>query len=165
MPVGPLRLRWRPTSARVRVGFNTFDAAVIARNLARRGLRVDWDRTAATGALVFVAPDRLIEQEGDILDGIAAGPVVIISGYARDADRVFRHEAVHVKQNQFFDETWGKPVDDYVRTHVRLLSWLPTWVELGLTAPALVFFEHAAFGKHGPFRRLAESEADILMYR
>jgi len=165
MPVGPLRLRWRPMSTSVRVGFNVFDAAIIARNLARPGLRVDWDRTAATGALVFVAPERLVENDGEILDGITAGPVVVIAGYARDPNRTFRHEVVHVKQIQFFDETWGKPVDDYVRTHVRLLSWLPPWVELGLTAPALIGLESAVFGKNGPFRRLSESEADILEYR
>ena len=164
IPVGSLRVRWQPGTTRLRLGINVFETAVIVRNLLRPGLEVDWDRSAATGALVFVT-ERFIESGGKIVAGVTVPPIVVITTSDPDLDAILRHEFVHVAQSQFLDETWGRPIDEYLRRHVPFLRSVPRWIEPGLATPVIWGLNDAVFAKSSPARRLGESEARILARR
>ena len=164
IPVGALRVRWQPGTTRLRLGINAFETGVTVRNLLRPGLEVDWNRSAATGALVFVTK-RFIEHDGQIVGGIAVTPIVVISASSTDPDATLRHEAIHLKQGQFLDETWGRPIDEYLRRRIPFVRWVPRWIEPGLASPGILGLDDAVFGKNAPLHRLRESEARILHHR
>jgi hypothetical protein len=164
IPVGPLRLRFAPRESRkVRLAINAFETAVLARNLARSGMELDWERSASSGTFVFVTRGTHIRMpDGKLVQGVANAPLVVISAFSADPSRTARHEFVHVQQQWFLDEAWGRPIEGYLRRRIPGGRHIPRWLELGIVPPALELMEGAIFGRDGPIRRLAESEAEML---
>jgi hypothetical protein len=167
VPVGPLRLRFVPRESRkVRLAVNAFETGVLARNLARRGMRLDWEESAASGTFTFVTQDRHIRMpDGDLVQGVAAASTIVISAFSADRSRTARHEFAHVQQHWFMQETWGRPVEDYLRARVPGLRRIPKWLELGVVPPTVAVLEAAIWGSDGPLLRLQESEAGMLERR
>jgi hypothetical protein len=164
IPVGPLRLRFAPrASRRVRLGINALETGVLAGSLARSGMALDWERSASSGTFVFVTQGRQIRRpDGKLLHGVATASTIVISAFSTDPSRTARHEFVHVQQYWFLAEAWGRPIEDNLRTRIPGGRRIPRWLELGVVPAALQWTESAAFGRDGPVRRLAESEAEML---
>lgn len=163
-PVGPLRVRVTPRASRkFRVAFHAYDAAVLARNLTRPGLVMDWGRTASSGTFVLRTDNRRILWDGEReAHGVAVGSLIVMSAFSDDPARTARHELVHVHQYWFVDEAFGRPVEEYMRRVVPLARRLPRWLELGIGPLALGLLERSIFGREGPAFRLREAEADML---
>ena len=161
VPVGPLRLTYaRAHPTRLRATLNAWESAMIAHNLLRTGLRVNWRRTGSYGALVFDAPYRWILTDGDRADGVtAAAPVVVISGFARDAELVMRHEATHLYQCWFMQDAWGLPLERALRARVPALRKIPSWLDLGIIAPAIATSNDVWFGDERFLSGAMEAEA------
>lgn len=164
IPVGPLRVRVAPRESRkVRLAINVYETGVLARNLARSGMGLDWEHSASSGTFVFVTRGTHIRMpDGKLVQGVAHGSNIVISAFSADPSRTARHEFVHVQQQRFLDEAWGRPIEGYLRTRIPGGRRIPRWLELGIVPPALEFMEVAVFGRDGPVRRLAESEAQML---
>ena len=164
LPLGPLRFRFAPAAPRkVRLTFNAAEAAVLARNLARSGMALDWDRSASSGTFVFVTRGTYVRMsDGTLQHGVTIGSTVVISSLATDIPLIERHESVHVQQLGFLQDAVGRPIEDYLRTRIPGGRRIPRWLEVGIVPVALEFAESATFGSNGPVRRLGESEADIL---
>jgi hypothetical protein len=164
IPVGPLRLRFAPRASRkVRLAINAYETGELARNLARSGMALDWEHSASSGTFAFVTRGTHIRMpDGKLVQGVAAGSLVVISAFAADPSRVRRHEFVHVQQYWFLDEALGRPIEGYLRTRIPGGRRIPRWLELGVVPPALGWMEIALFGHDGPVRRLVESEAEML---
>jgi hypothetical protein len=164
VPVGPLCVRFALRESRkVRLSINAFETGVLARNLARRGMELDWRESASMGTFAFVTKGTLIRMsDGKLVEGVTTAPVVVISSLSADPSRIARHEFVHVQQQRFLDEAWGRPIEDYLRKRIPGGPRIPRWLELGIVSPGLELMEIAIFGRDGPARRLAESEARML---
>jgi hypothetical protein len=163
VPVGPLRLRVTPRSSRkVRLALHGYDAVVLARNLARPGLVMDWGRTASSGTFVLRTDNRRIRSGDREYGGVAVGSLIVMSDFTTDPARTARHELVHVHQYWFVDEALGRPVEEYLRRRVPVARRLPRWLELGIVPPALGMLEQSIFGRDRPVIRLGESEAEML---
>jgi hypothetical protein len=166
LPLGPMRVRFTPRAPRkFRLAINGFETIVLASDLTRRGLRVDWGRTATSGTFVLVAPKKLITiGVGDTVAGLTIGSTVILSAYGQN-EEMLRHEMVHVQQQAFTQESWGRPVEESLRAHNRFVKRLPSWIEIGVVTPLLQVADYRAFGRTGGFKELMESEARILQKR
>lgn len=165
VPFASMRVRVSPFDERkLTVAVNLFESALIAHTAAQDGLRLDWSRSVSTGTAIFMARRKRLLHGANELDGLAFGPVVIISGDVRDTARVVRHEVVHAHQHWYIQDAMGRPIEDYLRPRIPLVRRLPRWLELGVVAPGLATFENWATNKRG-VRRLAEAEADRLEVR
>jgi hypothetical protein len=164
IPVAALRIRIRPQERRARVTVNAFDAGVLAAHIGQRATHIDWWRSAATGTFVAETENRDILADGRYVLGLALGPFVLISDQALDPVSTWKHEAAHVQQYWFAQEAIGRPIENALRTRTRVTSWIPTWVDFGVVAPALVAADHAWFGQRG-LSNLYESEAHFLEQR
>lgn len=160
VPLGPLRARVHlARRPRVSVTVNLYEAAVAVQGFARPGLAIDWSRSASAGAFVFVTDDRYIVSRGDTADGAATGSVVVLSAFAGDAGHTLRHEAVHVHQHWFMQETWGRPAERWLRSSLPGMKRLPRWMELGLVPPLYNAVEVGTMGRRAPLFNGRESEA------
>jgi hypothetical protein len=163
VPVGPLRLRVTPRASRkFRVGINAYETVVLAHNLGRSGLVMDWGRTASSGAFVLRADNRHILHGDREVGGLAMGSLIVLSGFTSDPSRTAHHELIHVHQHLFLDEAVSRPIEEYLRRRVPGARWVPRWLELGIVTPALGTLEYAIFGRDGPVTRLVESEAEMV---
>ena len=167
VPVGPLRVRYaRSEPRKIRLAVNAYDAVDLARNLARAGMTLDWDESAASGTFAFVTRGTLIKlSNGDLAGGLQTGSSFIISSLSTDRRRTARHELVHVQQYWFLQEAIGRPVEAYLRARVPGGQYVPRWLELGIVPPVLGWTENVIFGRDGPVYRLAQSEAEMLESR
>jgi hypothetical protein len=164
VPVGPVRVRITPRAPRkVYLAINVFETGILARSLARDGMAVDWDLSASTGTFAFVTRNRHIRMpDGELVQGVASAPTIVVSTFSTDQSRTVRHEFVHVQQQWFLDEAWGRPIERYLRARIPGGARIPRWLEIGVVPVAFVWVETALFGSDGPVRRLAESEAEML---
>lgn len=163
VPVGPLRVRVTPRAPRkVRVALHAYDAVVLAHNLARPGLLMDWGRTGSSGAFVLRTDNKHLWDDNRELNGLAVGSLIVMSAFSTDPPRTAHHELVHVHQYMFLDEAIGRPIEEYLRRRIPLARRLPRWLELGVVAPALGAMEYWIFGSDGPVYRLVESEAEMV---
>ena len=162
-PLGPLRLRVTPRSSpHMRLTVNAWETASLAYQLSRRGLALDWQRSASSGTFVFVTRyERIVAiPGGEIAGGYALGPLVVISAYAQNSSRVLTHEVVHVQQHWFLQEAWGRPIESVLRERTLGGRWMPAWLELGIVPGAVHEVERRLFGRYAPLRQLRESEAE-----
>lgn len=165
VPLPGVRFRFTPRAERkVRVALNAFELAVATQYAVRDGLAVDWGYTLATGALVFNATHRHVQFDETNVDGAATGPVALISAFADDPDRTARHEIVHVYQNWFTQEAWGRPIESYLRSRMPFGDRIPSWIEFGVGSPVLLLVEHWVVGRRGTIL-LEEAEAGLLERR
>ena len=163
MPIAALRIRYRPSTKRVAVGVNAYEAAVYARYLGRRELAVDWNSSAATGTLVLTAVNRRIVL-GDGLEpsGVAAGSLIIVGDRLIDPVTTLKHEFVHVQQMWFMQEAWNRPLEHALRKRSRLTRWIPSWLDLGFLPFTVQNLNHMWFGRYRGISNLQESEAELL---
>ncbi len=162
VPVGPLRVRITPRAPRkLQVGVNAYNVAVLARNLARPGLVMDWGRTGSSGTFVLRTEDRRIWDDDREYAGVAVGSLIVLSEFSANR-QVTHHELIHVHQYLYVDEAIGRPVEQYLRRRVPGARWLPRWIELGIVTPALGALDQGIFGRGGLAIRLGESEAEMV---
>jgi hypothetical protein len=162
VPIGPLRVRITPRAPRkLHVGLNAYNVAVLARNLARPGLVMDWGRTGSSGTFVLRTDDRRIWDDDREYAGVAVGSLIVLSEFSANR-QVTHHELIHVHQYLFVDEAIGRPIEQYLRRRVPGARWLPRWIELGIVTPALGALDQGIFGRDGLAIRLGESEAEMV---
>jgi hypothetical protein len=163
VPIGPVRVRVTPRASRkVRVALHAYDAVVLAHNLARSGLLMDWGRTGSSGAFVLRTDNKHLWDDDRELNGLALGSLIIMSAFSTDPPLTAHHELIHVHQYMFLDEAIGRPIEEYLRRRIPLARRLPRWLELGVIPPALGAMEYWIFGRNGPVYRLVESEAEMV---
>jgi hypothetical protein len=161
-----LRLRLRPfADDKLDVTVNAFDTGIIAHTLLRDGLAVDWRRSAQVGTFVFMTRRREIILDGDIADGVAVGPIAVVSEYAFDKELVWRHEAIHLQQYRFASYALALPVEEYLRERFRPARKIPRWLDLGIIAPLYMAGELAVAGRDGPTYKLREQDAEAFERR
>jgi hypothetical protein len=160
-PVTAVRLRVTPNAVhKVHIALNAYESAALARRLVRPELRVDWDRSLQSGTFVFRTSSPLSAPGGRRANGRTAASIITLSNFSRRPDETFQHERVHVQQGWFFQEVWGRPIEDGLRA-----SWLrriPSWLEIGLLPPTLLALERSMAGMNGPFRSWHEWEAETI---
>lgn len=166
-PLGAARVQLIPSGERkVALALNGFEAIVSLHYLMRRGLEEEWDRSLQSGTITFVTSDKRIVRGGIEYGGVAIAPVVIVNSFAEHQASVRSHELVHVQQQRFVHEAWGKPIERSLRERMRVARLIPAWLDLGLVAPAIGLLEWQLWGVHrGPLDRLAEAEANLLERR
>jgi hypothetical protein len=142
LPVGFVRLHWRPAHGTVQSSFDIPGIAAIAGVYASGlGASLDVARSLDTGAPVFMARDW---ERDDGWHGRHAFGAVLLRG--DPADRVdhgalvtlaLHHERIHVLQ---YDQTfilWNEPVEKALLTSLGSPSWVVRSVDLSLYAAAL----------------------------
>lgn len=165
IPIAAARVRIVPRdSHKVRLTVNAYESGLFVRALLRSGIDIEWGRSAASGTGVFLTRERRIIVDDSEVSGVATGPVVTISAFAFDASRVLRHELVHAHQHWFAAETWGRPIEDVLRSKIPGARRLPAWMDVGIVAPALIGLEQWLTNGTGA-RRLLQAEADLLERR
>ena len=127
-------------------------------------IEIDWNRSFASGAVVFFAQEKRIFLDGEEYGGFAVAPTVLISTFVPDTARMIRHEVVHVHQQWFLQESLGRPIEEALRKRLKLARYLPTWLEVGVVAPGLLVFENWASRGEG-MKRILEAEAERLERR
>lgn len=165
LPLASMRLRITPFDERkVSFALNLLETAVIIGHSVTDAVEIDWNRSLATGSVVFFAQEKRIFLEGEEYGGFAVAPTVLISTFVRDSARMIRHEVVHVHQQWFLQETLGRPIEDALRERLKFGRYVPKWLEIGLVAPGLLAFEHWATRGKG-MKRVQEAEATRLERR
>jgi hypothetical protein len=163
LPLGPARFRiTRDGPHNVHVAINAYESAILLHRLMQPGMRVDWNRSSQTGAVVLRTAAPLIVADGKRAAGLTAGSVITLSDRAMNPARSFNHERIHVQQEWFLQEIWGRPVENGARARMIALRWIPRWVELGVVTPTLSTLERNMIGIHAPMRSWRESEAEAL---
>jgi hypothetical protein len=164
IPVMAARIRLTPRGAnKVRLAINGFEAATLINAAFTDELRIDWSRSASNGVVVFITDQRIVFDGGEFA-GVAEAPVVIVGASATDTSRIVRHELVHVHQDWFLQEVWGRPVEDLIRRRLPGARFIPRWLELGAAVPAFLTLEKALPGRSG-LRGVTEAEAERLERR
>ena len=165
LPLGSARIRWTSRAPRgARVTVSVVETVIAIDHFRTRNLAFDARRSLRAGGFVFETRRRMIVSHGDPMGGVALGSTFVISQYASNPDRTSRHETVHLRQFQFFEEALGRPIERGVRSW-RMLRWIPSWVEVGGFGPGMLSLDHALFGGDSPVYRHMETEADLLTRR
>lgn len=165
LPVGSARIRWSSRAPRSpRLAINLVETAIAIVHFRTPNLAFDARRSLRSGAFVFETRRRTIVSGGDEVSGVAFGSTMVISQFASNPDRTFRHEVVHVRQFQFFEEVLGRPLEGVVRSR-RGLRRIPSWLEVGGFWPGMRTLEGALLGRDSPVYRHMETEADLLTRR
>lgn len=77
-------------------------------------LAFDWGRSVSAGAVVFRTQTG-IRSDGELVDGVTVGGVILLSSWAGShTDDVFRHERIHVIQDDYLRTTIGLPLEEWV---------------------------------------------------
>lgn len=161
--LGPGRLRLAPGSGRMpRLTLNLYEAVILGYVVSRREYRLNWSHSVSHGTLVFETREPwLLEHEGIAANGATVGSVVVVSRAAPNMRLTLDHERTHAYQERFLQESWGRPLEQKMRVTVPQLRRLPSWLELGIVLPSMLFIERKAFGPgRGPLVRLMEWEAE-----
>jgi hypothetical protein len=166
LPLGPMRFRFAPYAPRkLRFAINGYETVALASDLAKRGLHIDWGRTASSGTFVLVAPNKAITVGvGDTAGAVTTASTVVL-GIHGQTEEILRHELVHVQQHAFMQEAWGRPAEESLRARGRFVRWLPPWIETGIVPLVVAMADQRAFGRKGALMELMESEARILEQR
>lgn len=165
LPLASARLHITPFDERkVRLAINLLETAVIVQHSVTDAVVIDWNRSLASGAVVFFAKERRIFLNDEEYGGFAVAPTVLISTFVPDTARMIRHEVVHVYQQWFLQESLGRPIEDAIRKRLKLARYVPKWLEIGVVAPGLLAFENWASRGNG-MRRILEAEAQRLELR
>lgn len=163
VPVGMVRLRWRPrTSAAPRASVSVYESVVFTELMLREGLKLDLGRTLRAGAFVFATRGRHIVADGQLADGITNGSAIVVSEFADNPPQTLHHELVHVKQHSFVGEAWGRPAETLLRRRLLGDKWLPAWLEIDILGQLMLTAEHRALGSRSVLQRLAEDEASAV---
>jgi hypothetical protein len=140
-----------------------YNAAVLASNLTRNGLVMDWGRSGASGTFVLRTDNKRMFHGGREVGGVAVGSLIVLSDFALVGETTIEHhELIHVQQYMFLDEAIGRPIEEYLRRRVPGARWIPRWIELGVVPLAMAGLDQAIFGADSPFYRLIESEAEMV---
>jgi hypothetical protein len=142
LPVGFVRLHWRPAHGTVQSSFDIPGIAAIAGVYASGlGASLDVARSLDTGAPVFMARDW---EHDDGWHGRHIFGAVLLRGDPGDRaghdallTRALHHERIHVLQ---YDQTfilWNEPVEKALLTSLGSPSWVVRSVDLSLYAAAL----------------------------
>ena len=165
IPFAAARVRVTPWESRkVRVAVNLADVAAIAGAFATSEFTIDWSRSVSSGAAVFQLRRGSLMRGDDDVDGFARGPVIVIERRAMSDLAIGRHEVVHVHQDWFMQEAWGRPIEQALRRRMTGLRFIPSWLELGVVPYGLDIVDDLMFGEGG-FAGLREAEAYRLMKR
>lgn len=165
LPLGSARIRWTSRAPRgARVTISLVESVVAIDHFRTRNLAFDARRSLRAGAFVFETRRRMIAADGDLVGGVALGSTLVISQFASNPDRTARHETVHLRQFQFFEEVLGRPIERGVRSW-RMLRWIPSWLEIGGVGPVVLVLDGALFAGDSPMHRHMETEADLLTRR
>ena len=163
LPVGPARIRvttgLRP---RVSASLNVFESVTLAERLARPELSVDWNRSLQSGTFVLRSSEQLYGLGGLRAAGLTKGTTITLSPFASHPEETFAHERIHVQQEWFVQEVWGRPLENGLRSRIGVLRWIPGWLELGGLSTGLLKLERRTMGWEGPYRTMRESEAESL---
>ncbi len=163
LPLGPARIRVTPYAPRkVHFALNAYESAYLVKGFLQPGWRLDWDQSHQSGTFAFRASSDLYSARGKRAVGLTSGSMITVSDIAAQPEETFAHERVHVQQNWFAHEVWGRPIETAVRERVSFLKWIPGWIEIGAVSPAILVLEAQAFGLNGPLRSWRESEAETL---
>jgi hypothetical protein len=163
LPLGPARLRVQPRAERP-LGFaiNGYETVLLAHRALRPDTRVDWALSRRAGTVVLRTSRALPAPVGQRAAALTAGSTITLSDRASDPAESYVHERIHVQQEWFLQETWGRPVEDALRQRTPLLRRLPRWLELGVVPPTLLAAEGSTLGRDGPLRFTREWEAEAL---
>jgi hypothetical protein len=161
MPLGPARLRYSAERG-IHASVNAFESAMLGRRLLQPGARMDWSESLRTGAFVLRSTRPLYSLDDRRAAGLSAGSVILLSDRAWNSERTLDHERIHAHQGWFLQETWGRPLERALRQRSVALSWIPSWVDVGVFTPGLLHLERRTIGLHGPIRSWHEAEAESL---
>jgi hypothetical protein len=163
LPLGPARLRVQPRAARP-LGFaiNGYETALLAHRALQPDTRVDWGLSRRAGTVVLRTSRALPAPVGQRAAALTAASTITLSDRASNPAESYVHERIHVQQEWFLQETWGRPVEDALRQRTPLLRRLPRWLELGVVPPTLLAAEGSTLGRDGPLRFTREWEAEAL---
>jgi len=159
LPLGPAHLVVPMDGRRPRLRLSLADVGVLAWALAQPELETDWSRSLAAGAPVFVANDHAIRIDGELYDGFQWGGVIVMETHPPDADRIFRHEVVHLVQHDFAGELLWRPSERWLLDRTPLGPILPSWLELGLLELGTARLSTHLFGTGNHLGGLLEQEA------
>lgn len=163
LPFGPARLRVQPRAARP-LGFaiNGYETVLLAHRAMQPATRIDWALSRRAGTIVLRTARALPAPAGRRAAALTAGSTITLSDLASNPAQSYVHERIHVQQEWFLQETWGRPMEDALRQRAPLLRRLPRWLELGIVPPALLAAEGSTLGRDGPLRFTREWEAEAL---
>jgi hypothetical protein len=153
LPVGPARIYLQAESPRIRVRADLRTLGWMLYAIHEPELRFDAAMSVSSGALVFLADDRLIVV-GDTLHDHAHGitvPGVIalvnVPAFGRDvARRAFEHERVHVLQMDQIFMTMTGPAEERALRAIPGIRRIAPYVDVNLSGSLLnligsLFFE------------------------
>jgi hypothetical protein len=138
VPIGPVRIHVNRLARQKIVPrldvVSTVGAIVIG---SRNGVRIAWNETFSTGAIVFLTPET-----SDQIGNYAAG-VLSVSELAPDGNfppleskrSVMSHEMTHATQYDFSFNAWSEPLRGAMETRLPWISRRLRYLDVNLTLP------------------------------
>jgi hypothetical protein len=162
VPVGPLRLYLTPREpGRPRVEANLRDLYWTAYGLAEDRLDFDPGESLSSGAVVFQADRRLLDDDDRPILGAAGGGVVFLSPMPDgQRERSLAHERTHVLQFDFVYHAWFRPLEDHLVGKLPGGGWAGR-VDVDAVTPILLWGGDL-LGWVDPFAGPGQAEAEFL---
>lgn len=119
-PVGPLHLYVTPAGpSPFHVEVDLHDVSWIVYGLAESRLELDLGESLSAGAPVFRAPRATLRIDDELVRGVTAGGVIVLSaGLGPGAEDTLAHERIHVIQHDFIFQAWTGPLEDWIAGHL-----------------------------------------------
>lgn len=164
-PMGPVALELETLGGvrTLRPSVDLYDLVRIGQAAADEDLRLDWEASLLSGAVIFEGCCRVLHDRG--VDGVAAGSVVLVEEAAPGMrEQILEHEMVHVLQRDLINRAWFYPLERELAGRLLPgLGWL-TEVRIGMLYPTMKGW----FGDVQPVRSLLsplEVEAEWIEWR
>ena len=115
-PVGPTRLHVTPAAENpLRLSVDLAELVWTTYAIAEPALSLHVGKSFSAGAAVFVAENRTIRRDDEIIEGLTGPGTIFLAGRAvSNPDAVFAHERVHVIQLDFYSQAWFIPLERWL---------------------------------------------------
>lgn len=171
LPLGPLPVRARVTLAGgfgVEPRLDLGDALWLADGLATSGLRLDVGESVSSGAPVFQAAGRWLDNGDHDTRGYAVSRAIFLGDptlyqqLPAPPALVLSHERVHVLQQDFVLTAWSDPLADATLARLGPGRWVSRYVAVDALGWVPGMMSRLSYGADGRDRSPAELEARFL---
>ena len=162
-PVGPTRLHVTPAAENpLRMTVDLAELVWMTYAVAEPALSLRVGKSLSAGAAVFIAENRSIRRDDEIIEGLTGPGSIFLAGRGvSNPDAIFAHERVHIIQRDFYSQAWFLPLERWLLRNTPIAP-VQRYVDFNILTSLYLSGWSAAVGRDD---RLEEIEADFLQIR